>query len=67
MTTVPRPRDSEDQPTLLLRRNSVTGKWAHKRTNRYWIGGFDTAEAARADAERLGLTRPYKTEFVEDE
>lgn len=58
---IPGPRDSEDHPTLLLRRNPVTGKWAWKRTKGPWIGGFDNFGAAVAEAERLGLMAPYET------
>jgi hypothetical protein len=58
-TEIPRPRDSEDAPVLLLRRNPRTGNWAFKRTRRPWIGGFPTRTAAICEAERLGLPQPY--------
>jgi hypothetical protein len=45
-------------PTLLLRRHP-NGCFTWKRTNTPWWGFFNTEEAARADAERCGLTKPY--------
>jgi hypothetical protein len=39
-----------DDPTLLLRRNPDTGKWAWARTAGPWMGGFDSAKDAVAAA-----------------
>lgn len=55
----------EDRPTvLLLRRDPVTGTWAHQRPRRRWVGGFATPQAAIAGAQALGIMRPYVLQFA---
>jgi hypothetical protein len=49
-------------PTLLIRQNQQTGRFSYKRTGKSWIGGFATEAEACAEAERLGLQKPYVIE-----
>ncbi len=53
-------------PDLLLWQNPDTGRWSWKRTGKPWITGFATMAQARADAERLGLRRPYRPVIVSE-